>query len=139
MTTHRMTKTRTFRIWQKMRRRCNDPKEQNYSRYGGRGITVCDRWADSFETFLADMGVCPDGMTLDRVNADGNYEPANCRWATMLTQSRNRTNNVILEHDGRSMCMSEWAAETGIRIGTLWWRHRAGWSVERILTTKVGP
>lgn len=137
--THRMTGTRTLSIWKKMRRRCTDPKEHNYARYGGRGIKVCDRWMESVENFVADMGLCPDGMTLDRIDSDGNYEPGNCRWATMLTQSRNRTNNVILEHGGRRMCMSEWAVETGIRIGTLWWRHKAGWDAARILTTKVGP
>jgi hypothetical protein len=135
--THRMTGTRTLSIYRKMKRRCNDPKEQNFAHYGGRGIKVCDRWMESVENFVADMGLCPDGMTLDRVDSNGNYEPTNCRWATMLTQSRNRTNNIVLEHDGRRMCMSEWAVETGIKIGTLWWRYKAGWDTARILTAKV--
>jgi len=135
---HGMTGTRTFSIWSKMKHRCTNPRAHNWERYGGRGIAVCDRWSD-FANFLADMGQAPDGMTLDRIDSDGHYEPSNCRWATMLTQSRNRTNNVILEHDGRRMCMSEWAEETGIKIGTIWWRYKAGWETSRILTARVGP
>jgi len=132
-----MTGTKTLSIYRKMKRRCNDSKSHNWPRYGGRGIKVCKRWMESIENFVADMGLCPEGMTLDRIDPNGDYEPSNCRWATMLTQSRNRTNNIILELNGKSMCMSEWAELTGIKIGTLWWRFKAGWGHERILTTKV--
>jgi hypothetical protein len=72
-----------------MRQRCGNPNDRQFSDYGGRGITVCERWA-KFENFLADMGERPPGLTLDRINNDGNYEPGNCRWATRLEQSRNR-------------------------------------------------
>jgi len=133
---HGMAGTRSFSVWSKMRARCSNTKAHNWDRYGGRGIKVCDRWSE-FANFFADMGPAPDGMTLDRIDNNGNYEPGNCRWATKLTQARNRANNVVLEYAGRRMCLSEWAIETGIQLGTLWYRHKAGWDTPRILTQKV--
>jgi hypothetical protein len=92
---HGMTGTPTWWSWICMRQRCSDPRVYGYSRYGGRGITVCERWLHSFENFLADMGERPDGMTLDRIDNDGNYEPGNCRWATSSDQNNNRSDNKI--------------------------------------------
>jgi hypothetical protein len=88
--THGMTRTPTYRSWVAMRRRCSDQDYIEFHLYGGRGIKVCDRWNDSFEAFLADMGERPDGRTLDRVDPDGDYAPDNCRWATASEQARNR-------------------------------------------------
>lgn len=79
---------KTYRSWLKMRERCFNPKNERYHRYGGRGITVCERWL-SFANFIADMGERPEGMTLDRKNTDGNYEPGNCKWSTTLEQNQN--------------------------------------------------
>ena len=84
------TPSPTYSSWIKAKQRCNNPNVPNWVDYGGRGIKVCDRWLDSFENFLADMGERPDGTTIDRINNDGNYEPGNCKWSTPKEQSNNR-------------------------------------------------
>ncbi len=96
-----------------MKSRCFNDKYSHYSYYGGRGITVCDRWANSFDLFLADMGVRPDGMTLDRIDPDGNYCAENCRWASRESQVDNRRNAVFFEMNGASKTLKEWAAFYG--------------------------
>lgn len=88
-TTHGMSKTGTWESWQAMKRRCDDPKNQDYKYYGGRGIGYCAEWRQ-FERFFADMGLRPEGATLDRKESDGNYEPGNCRWADIFTQNQNK-------------------------------------------------
>jgi hypothetical protein len=80
----------TYVSWQAMIARCTNPKHPAHKHYGGRGITICSRWLGSFENFLADVGERPGGLTLDRIDNDGNYEPGNCRWATTAEQNRNR-------------------------------------------------
>lgn len=88
--THGMSRTPTYIAWLEARKRCFNPKNKRYPYYGARGITMCQRWAESFDAFLADMGKRPDSaLSLDRINNEGNYEPGNCRWATKLTQARN--------------------------------------------------
>jgi hypothetical protein len=123
--------------WQSMKARCANPNHDAYPWYGGRGIKVCARWLNNFEAFLADMGRKPGrGYELDRhPDPDGDYEPGNVRWATKKTQCRNRSNNVMLTHAGRTMCATDWAAEAGLTFATIRKRLRRGWSVERALTT----
>lgn len=101
MITHGMSYSRTYQAWNSMRKRCKGLQPRYKRDYTDRGITFCCRW-NKFSNFLADMGVCPDGMTLDRwPNNNGNYEPGNCRWANMAEQSRNRRTTVLTEEDVR--------------------------------------
>jgi hypothetical protein len=113
--------------------RCERRHHKSYKNYGARGITVCVQWHD-FHTFLADMRERPLGTTLDRIDNDGNYEPGNCRWAVRLQQDRNRRNNTLLTHQGRTLPMVSWSEATGIDKDTIGSRLRRGWSVEDALT-----
>lgn len=115
---HMMYGTPTYRSYHKMIERCSNPKSNRFSNYGGRGIRVCTRW-DNFETFFLDMGVRPDGTTLDRVNVDGNYEPGNCRWATKKEQSRNKQSTRFISANGETLPAIEWAERIGVGIHTL--------------------
>lgn len=132
-TKHGMNRTRTHNIWSLMLQRCRDPGCTIWPYYGGRGISVCERWL-KFENFLADMGVCPDGLTLERENTDGNYEPKNCRWATKVEQARNKRNNHVLTYQGESLCIAAWAERLGVSRNLLYSRINKGWSVERAFT-----
>lgn len=122
--------------WQAMLARCYDPKNSHYAQYGGRGITVCDRWRGSFEAFLADMGPRPSlAHTVDREDTNGNYTPQNCRWATATEQGRNRRDNHLLAAFGKTQCIAAWAEELGIPPRTIRDRiGKLGWSVEQALS-----
>lgn len=119
-----------------MMQRCNDPNADNFKHYGGKGISVCERWRD-FAAFLADMGECKNDETLDRIDNAKGYEPGNCRWATMAEQNRNRSHCVKLSYQGRTMILRDWATEIGISPNALAQRIYLGWSVERALVTPL--
>lgn len=120
-----------------MRERCTYPKHQAWKYYGGRGIKVCERLKE-FANFLADMGEVPAGLTLERTERDGHYEPGNCRWATQREQCNNTGSNVFLEIGGERRTVAEWARQSGIAYGTIQSRIRnCGWTVERALSEPV--
>lgn len=122
--THGLTDSTTYGSWRAMIARCTNSNDKSYPLYGGRGVKVCDHWK-TFANFLADMGTRPDGKTIDRFpNKDGNYEPGNCRWADAFEQSRNRRSAIVIEHDGRSLTVAEWARELGVRENMLYKRIR---------------
>jgi hypothetical protein len=135
---HGMHKSPEYGVWACMLNRCNSSNYRQWAIYGGRGITVCKRW-QSFEAFYEDMGPRPSVRhTLDRFpNNDGNYEPGNCRWATMAEQNRNKGDTHVLTLNGKSQCIVDWAEEIGITVGGLHGRLRRGWTVERALTAPV--
>ncbi len=124
-----------YNAWNGMIKRCYNPLSRVYRLYGARGITVCDRWRNSLSDFLVDIGPRPSKYhSIDRINNDGNYEPANCRWATQSQQCRNRRNNRTVTHDGVTATITEWAERTGIGYRTLLMRANLGWSPVDILT-----
>ena len=130
--THDMSKTRTYKSWLDMRERCNDVTNPDY---GGRGITYAAHWED-FELFVRDMGEAPDGMTIERIDVNGNYEPENCRWATLVEQANNKRNNLLLTLNGETLTAAQWAARLNLTYKTILTRKgRLGWSDERTLTT----
>lgn len=134
--THLMAGTPEYYSWSNMKARCLNVNSSNYSRYGGRGITVCDEWKDSFEAFYADMGPRPEGASLDRIDNDGNYEKSNCRWATKIEQANNTSTNRMLTAFGKTQSMADWAREQGLTHSCIKTRiNRRGWDVEKALTT----
>ena len=132
--------TRTYKAWVNMRSRVSGRYEQYDDSYADRGITVCDRWQNSFENFLADMGECPAGKTLDRhPDNAGNYEPTNCRWATPAQQNRNMRRNKMVSFRGETMCLLDACHLAGMHPATIQYRLNAGWSVADALSTPPGP
>ena len=135
--THRQWRNPTHNSWATMIQRCNNPKAPNWKSYGGRGIGVCDRWKD-FINFFADMGSRPKGTTLDRYpNKYGNYEPGNCRWATLLEQRNNTRANHLLDFDGEKLTIAQVSRKVGLYPELLASRLRHGWSLERAVNTPM--
>lgn len=134
--THGMTRTPTWVSWQSIIQRCYDPKSSNYPRYGSRGIRMCERWRNSFESFLEDVGIRPSlKHSIDRINNDGNYEPENCRWSTDREQSRNRSTNKNITFNGKTQCVRAWEIEMNLKPSTIHARIKRGWSIERSIST----
>jgi len=128
--------SRTYRTWADMLSRCNNPNTKRYDRYGGRGIKVCERW-NIFEHFLEDMGEKPPNTSIDRINNDMGYCPANCWWAEKGMQDNNKSSNRLWTYKGKTQTLSQWAIELGLKVATLYSRFRAGWSVEEALSTPL--
>jgi len=121
-----------------MNRRCKSQGASGWANYGGRGITVCERWQESFLAFLADMGRKPSpDHSIDRIDVNGHYEPGNCRWATFTEQNRNRRSSVMLTHDGKTLCATEWGERIGGNGATVTGRIERGWSVARAVSEPV--
>lgn len=139
-TSHGYVGTRTYKAWQRMKNRCNNPGATQYKWYGGRGIRVCQRWNESFLHFLEDMGEAPSPKhTIERIRVNGNYEPNNCEWITQSQQAKNqrdRATTVWLTYKGQTLSVTQWARETGIARHTIFSRLRAGWDTESTLTRK---
>jgi hypothetical protein len=136
-TTHGKSRSRTYNIWCGIITRCTNQNTRYFKHYGGRGISICERWL-TFENFLSDMGECPSGLSIDRINVNGNYEPSNCRWADTKTQQRNTRKNRLLTHNNQTHCVSEWAEICGINQRVIKDRIRLGWDAKTALETPVG-
>lgn len=126
--------TPEYRTWLGMIGRCHCPTATRYRDYGGRGVVVCERWRNSFENFLADMGPKPTPQhSIDRIDNSGNYEPSNCRWATMREQMRNRSGNRFITIDGVTQCVKDWERQAGLVNSCISGRLNRGWPINRDL------
>lgn len=124
--------THAYRSWSHMLTRCNNPRQEGYKKWGGRGITVCPEWY-SFTKFLADMGPGKKGWSIERVNNDGNYEIFNCVWALPERQARNRRSNRLITINGKTECLQEVCERYGLHYGTIHSRLQRGWPVEKAI------
>lgn len=134
LTTHGMSRQRLYKIWGDMLTRCENPNVDNYERYGGRGIEVCEEW-HKFEPFMewALTHGYRDDLSIDRIDVDGNYTPLNCKWATRVEQQNNRRDSTKLTCFGESHTIPEWERITGINRSTIRTRIRLGWPIEKVL------
>lgn len=137
--THGLTSTSEYNTWCSMKKRCGQKNHKQYKHYGGRGIFVCDRWINSFENFIEDMGFKPSKeYSLDRKNNELGYSKENCRWATKKEQCRNQRTNVLITYNGETKCVSEWAEKLGVSRERL--NHRvfvARWDLEKAMTYEL--
>jgi len=131
---HGMHTTRVYNIWRSMKDRCTNPNSPSFPRYGGRGVAVCQRW-QSFTAFYADMGDPPVGMSIDRTDVNGNYEPTNCRWATAKQQSNNTRTNTKVTYNGKTQTLAQWARELDLPYHRVVWRHKKGMTPPELFTT----
>lgn len=126
--------SREYIIWCGMKQRCQSPNSPRFADYGGRGITVCDEWRESFPNFLRDMGRS-NGLSLDRIDNDKGYSPENCRWATTKQQNNNRRQHRMIECFGVRKSLTEWSEYVGLKFDTIFMRLKRGWSVDDALMT----
>lgn len=126
----------TYQCYRDMKGRCFNKNSRRYYTHGQRGITVCERWLESFENFIEDMGVKPEGYTIDRKDNDGNYELSNCRWATPKEQGNNRRTNVNLSFGGNTQTIQKWSEELGVSFSVLWKRLKT-MPLEKVLSSEM--
>lgn len=130
--------TPEYRAWHSMKRRCTRPTSPEYANYGGRGIKVCERWINSFEAFLSDMGLRPSSIhSLERINNDGNYEPGNCKWATLKEQHRNTRRTARMTYRGETLSIAEWAERLGLQYATVNQRWHSWKDARRVIETPL--
>lgn len=128
----RGTRSRLYNIWYRMRQRCHDKNSSDYSRYGGKGISVCDQWENSFEAFRswALASGYSDDLTIERKDVRGNYCPENCTWISHAAQARNKSNNHLITCNGETKTLAEWSEVSGLEASLIRYRLKAGWSPE---------
>lgn len=128
------TKHPLYKTWSNMIARCEIPGASQYSNYGGRGISVCDLWRNSFDAFVEDMGERPAGYSIDRIDVNGNYEPTNCRWASRNEQARNTQKARLITIDGKSFHVAELQEKYGVNMRTIAYRAGKGMSFDQVIS-----
>ncbi len=123
--------SKEYKAWLSMKRRCLDSNDKRYHDYGGRGIIICHQWVNSYETFLKDIGRAPSiKHSLDRIKVNGNYNPRNCKWSTVIEQQNNMRSNVIITYNDKTQTLAQWCRELGLKYGTIRTRLSRGWSIQ---------
>lgn len=136
--THGMSQAEEYGIWQSIKTRCLNPNDHGFHYYGGRGITICDEWRDSFQAFFDHVGPRPSPLhSIDRKDNNGNYEPGNVWWATFTEQNRNNRNTRLITFRGETRCIAEWGKIFGGERTLVYRRLSRGWSIEKAMTTPV--
>lgn len=137
-TTHGLSKTKEYGAWLSIKKRCYTKSTDRYYAYGARGITVCDRWLNSFENFVKDVGMAPSNKhSVDRIDVNKNYEPGNVKWSTDIEQANNKRNNHYVTFSGKTQSLSAWAKELGLPYGMIQRRLYRGWSYEECFTIAI--
>jgi hypothetical protein len=136
-TVHNLRQHPIYPVWMCMKDRCRNKNNKAFHNYGGRGITVCNRWKNSFPNFLSDMGECPPNMSLDRIDNDGNYTPKNCRWATREQQNNNTRQCRFITHNRTTLTFAQWSRVLGGSGSLVGSRLKIGWSEKRAVTEPV--
>lgn len=134
---HDLSKTPLYHLWDTMTQRCENPNAQHFERYGRRGITVCDEWRNDFKAFY-DWSMehgWKKGLSIDRIDNNGPYAPWNCRWVDRKTQANNKSTNIILTYEGKSMTLKQWSEDLGWSYSCLHHRYTRGWTADKILST----
>lgn len=136
---HNMSNIKLYKIWGAIKTRCYNKNFIYYNNYGGRGIIMCDEWKNDFSKFYiwAIENGYKDGLTIDRINNNGNYEPSNCRWMTRPEQNNNMRKNIIINYNGKEKTITQWATEFNLNRTALYYRIKRGWDIEKALTTPL--
>lgn len=134
---NRRTLRPEYKSWSSMKDRCLNPNHDKFKHYGGRGITVCAEWLDSFDAFCADMGPRPEGTSIERDDVNGNYEPGNCRWATPKEQARNQRRTIFVEYEGVRQKLCDLCERFGLPLSNVRGRLVSGWDLHEALTTPI--
>lgn len=137
--THGQSYSPEYYTWKGMIQRCTNPNSEKFAIYGARGITVCERWLNSFEAFYEDMGPRPIGLSIERRENEKGYSLENCEWASRSTQQHNTSQNRRITFNGKTQCLVDWSLETGLKEDTITMRIKRGWPVERALTMTARP
>jgi hypothetical protein len=136
---HRGKHTPEYKTWAGMKKRCYDENNNTFINYGGKGVKMCERWLESFDNFLADMGRKPSPKhSIDRLDSSGDYSPENCRWATQQQQANNKSSNRVISYKGQSKTIAQWSRVLNMKYAALYGRFERGWSVERALEVTCG-
>lgn len=135
---HGLSRHPLHKTWASLVYRCTEPTNKQWEDYGGRGITVCAEWLGDggLERFIADMGPRPKGTSIDRIDNNGTYSPANCRWATKVEQNSNTRQNILITYNGKKQTASAWSRETGLDRSTILSRYHAGRPIEEVLAAE---